>query len=185
MPFWRCAATTTMMMRTGRRRNMSFESDHDTKWNVWEDWKIVCIILLKIELTTVAHINPSDGVNYSKIINYEMREWVSSLSNNNNNNKTHKQHEKRDDMSTSAISSFLKLCVWYLWKVWCVFSAFRLVSSNKKNIQNKMNSMWWWRWWCEASEINENKIAVDGEFECEIIKEERIVREGVRRHAWK
>lgn len=48
-----------------------------------------------------------------------------------------------------------------------------------------MNSMWWWRWWCEASEINENKIAVEGEFECEIIKEERIVREGVKKACMK
>lgn len=41
--------------------------------------------------------------------------------------------------------------------------------------------MWWWRWWCETSEINENKIAVDGEFECEIIKKKRIIREGVKK----
>ena len=84
-----------------KEEEYELEYDHDTKWNVWEDWKIVCIILLKIELTTVAHINPSDGVNYSKI-NYEMWEWVSKVF-QYTNNKTHKQHKKWDDMSTSAI----------------------------------------------------------------------------------
>ena len=33
---------------------------------------------------------------------------------------------------------------------------------------------------CSEHEINENKIAVEGKFKCEIIKEERSVREGVR-----
>jgi hypothetical protein len=34
---------------------------------------------------------------------------------------------------------------------------------------------------CSEREINENKIAVEGEFECEIIKEERTVRGGRER----